>query len=148
MEDAPDSATRRRWPAILGSAVYVLLMIAVAVIWGGVLLWVRLAAAGVALLIGIAAAVVGRKEPTPPRPAGSAWMHIRAEWRNNSAHWFSWVLASLLGAMWEGDPVLLVLAGVLGSIPFLALNWWKALHRKRPTPRNCRGSRSTRLPAN
>jgi hypothetical protein len=123
MAEALGTTNRYRWPAVF-SAPWVLLTVAVAVAVGGVVPWVRWTAAAVAILIVVGLFVLARRLSRPPRPAG---YDVTASLVAGS----SWLLVIGQSSEWQGDAPLLVLAGVLGSIPFLALIWWRALRSNR-----------------
>jgi hypothetical protein len=136
MAAAPGTTNLHRSRAVAVSAAWVLLMVAVAVGRGGIVLWVRWTAAAVAILIVVGLVVLTRKLPRPPRPAGygkDIQAQMLAQMLSGIAGMSSVLLANGLGITWQGDAPLLVLAGVLGSIPFLALTWWRVLHPNRTT---------------
>jgi len=108
-------------------------MVAVAVARGEIVLWVRWTAAAVAILVVVGLVVLTRKLPRPPRPAGDDWKDVQNQFLSGIVAMSSVLLANGLGITWQGDAPLLVLAGVLGSIPFLALTWWRVLRPNRTT---------------
>jgi hypothetical protein len=136
MAEASGTTNRYRSLGVV-SAAWVLLMVAFAVARGGVVLWVRWTATAVAILIAIlivvGLVVLTRRLPRPPRPAGDDRKDVQTQFLSVIVAMSSGFLASGLGSTWQGDAPLLVLAGVLGSIPFLALIWWRVLRPNRTT---------------